>query len=159
MKTKIFIGLLCLSASLNIKSQTAETTSELTPVPSNIGRFTKNVPKVKNPILDDDQEIRFDVKVEAVNPANGKKAFAVIIQTTNDQLVFENIGGKETARISIYGRITSKDKKTDGFFEETSTITATIEELSDFTKMKPIFLRKVFALPKENTKSALSSVI
>ncbi len=134
-------------ASFAVKAQTAETVSELTPVSSNIGKFTKNVPKYRDSILGISYKIEFAVKVGTVNLPDGKKAVAVIIETRTSELVFETVGGQPTARINVYGRITSKDKTTDGFFEEKIIIGATIEELSDVSKMKSVILRRVFALP------------
>jgi hypothetical protein len=144
VKTELFIIL--FFAFLNIDAQTAETPGNLTPVPLTVGKFTKNVPPEKYAVLKD-EKVKFDVKTEPVTLPDGKIAVAVIIQTNARDIVFENIGGAETAKVSFYGRITSKDKKTDGFFEEKLNTTATIEELTDVTKLKPVMIRKVFSLP------------
>jgi hypothetical protein len=144
---KIKLLIILLFAFLNVGAQTAETLGNLTPVPLTVGKFTKNVPREKYAVLKD-EKVKFDVKTEPVNLPDGKKAVAVIIQTSAREIVFENIGGAETAKVGFYGRITSKDKKTDGFFEEKIITTATIEELTDSIKLKPVLLSKVFALPE-----------
>lgn len=87
--------------------------------------------------------------------SDGKKGIAVTIQTSYDQLIFAKEGGKPTAKINIYGRITSKNKKTDSFFEEQLTAIVTIEELSDI-RGKSITLRKVFVLPERKYQFGIS---
>lgn len=133
-------------AASTIDAQTAASLSELTPVSSNIGKFTKKVPKYKG-ILGESYDIKFDVKIENVNLPPAKKAVAVVIETRATELVFEPVSDQPTARTNFYGRITSKDKITDGFFEEKIITEASVEELSDVSKMKSVTLRKVFALP------------
>lgn len=148
---KITFLILLLFAALTINAQTAETLSELTPIPSNIGKFTKNVPKYKDRILGISYEIKFDVKFESVNLSDGKKAVAVMILANRaEEFVFESLDDVPTARLSVYGRITSKDKSTDGFFEEKSTLIAPLEELNNIPKTRSVISRKVFALPAGN---------
>jgi hypothetical protein len=145
VKNKLFIVLFSLSAFLTADAQTVETISEPTPVPSNIGKFTKNVRKIKY-VEYDAEKVRFNVKIEPMSLPDGRKAAWFIIQTAASEVFFENIGGEETARVNFYGRITSKDKKSDGFFEEKLIVTATVEELGDKSTLKPLILRKIFAL-------------
>jgi hypothetical protein len=145
VKSELFIILLSFFAFLNVNAQTAETISELTPVPSNIGKFTKRARKIR--YLDySPTKVRFDVKIEPVSVSDGKKAVAINIRTKSSEIIFWNMGGVETGVVNFYGRITSKDKKTDGFFEEKITTTATVEELAE-GKVKAVILRKVFELP------------
>lgn len=146
MKQLISILLFVLFAFSIADAQTAEIISELTPVPSNIGKFTKHVPKPQYETRYA-EKIKFDVKIDPINLPNGKKAIAITIRITTDELWFENIGGIETARVKFYGRITSKDRQTDGFFEERQDFTMKIEELADGT-VKPVVLRRVFDLPE-----------
>jgi hypothetical protein len=94
-------------------------------------------------------EAESDAKVELVNLSNAKKGIAVIVQTSNRELIFdEGIDGKLKARVNIYGRVTSKNKTTDGFFEE--KITVEMDNKSEYTKSlkNQVILRKVLELPK-----------
>jgi hypothetical protein len=146
VKNKFLTALISLCVPFTANAQTAETISKLTPVSSNIGKFTKNVPKIRDSVLGKSYEIKFNVKTEPVNSPSEEKAVAVLIRIDPRELVFENVGGIETATVKFYGRVTSRDEKTDGFFEEILSASATIEELSDVSKLKPVTLRKVFTL-------------
>ena len=141
---KITFLICLLLTALTANAQTAETVSSLTPVSPYIGKFTKNVPRANYATTD--EKIKFDVKIEPVNLPDGKKAVAILIRTSTREIAFINIGGLYTARVNFYARITSKDKKTDGFFEERSETTASVEALAN-DQVKPVILRKVFALP------------
>lgn len=131
-----------------VKAQTSETISELTPVPPNIGKFSKYPPQYKSPYVGN-YKIKFDANAEVINLSDGKKGVAVTIQITNGELNFADIGGRQTAKIKIYGRVTSKDKTIDGFFEEELETFADIEELTTGIYKSPVTLRKMFELPAE----------
>ncbi len=135
MKSIIF--LIFLFSFVIANAQTSETISELTPVPSNVGKFSGRLPGKK---------LKFDVKVEFINLPDKKNGIALTIQTHYNELIFESIGGKPTSRLSVYGRIISNDKKIDGFFEEKITTSIEIDDLID-TRGKFVTLRKVFELP------------
>ena len=128
-----------------INAQTSEQISQLTPVAPNIGKFTKKIPK--NDSYFDPSNLEFEPKVEVINLPEGKKGVAVIIQTHYKEVVFESIGGKYIARLNVYGRIISRDKTIDGFFEERLSETGDIDDLVNGAN-KHVALRKVFELPE-----------
>ena len=143
---KILIGFfISLVSTVFIKAQSSETVSELTPVPSNIGKFSKRLPPRKNRLINKDN-LKFEIITEIVDLSENKKGVAVSIQVPYLEITFQNMGGKPTAMINIYGRITSKDEITDGFFEETLTEIIEIDELVKAVN-KNGTARKVFELP------------
>jgi hypothetical protein len=148
MKQMLLTILFALFVSFIVNAQTSETVSKLSPLSANIGKFSKHPPKKIRDLIIGTYKIKFDVSTELINLADGKKGIAVKIKISNKELGFESIGGKQTARISIYGRITSKNRKIDGFFEEGLDTVVTEEELANGTNKSPVTLRKVFELPK-----------
>lgn len=153
MKRLVFIFFLFFCAGFAVNAQTSETISELTPVPPRTGRLLKKLPKGIN--YGEPWVIEFDVKTDAVKLADGKTGIAVTIQTSIEELVFESVDDKPTARIKIYVRITSKDKTTAGFFEEKMIINGfSVTDLSEGGK-HPVTLKKIFALPEGNYKIAV----
>ena len=137
MKQVILALAFSFCAAFSVNAQSSETVSRLTPVPSNIGKFSKN--QLNN-------KLKFDVKAEPVDLPGGKKGIAVTVQARYWELVFEDRGGLQTSILRIYLRITSDDKKTDGFFEERVETQVEREELVDL-KEKRVTFRRVFELP------------
>lgn len=144
LKICLFLSVYLFSFSV-VSAQTDETINQLTPVPSNIGKFSKRLPRDKNSFFDKDN-LKFEISVEPVNLPNNKKAIAIIIKTTYREITFESISDKIVSRLKIYGRITSKDEITDGFFED---FLKEQTNSSDFDNQldKEVVLRKVFELP------------
>jgi hypothetical protein len=54
---------------------------------------------------------------------------AITIQTDNEDLKFNDVGGVQTARLNIYGRVTNLSGRRITSFEDPVTATATVEEL------------------------------
>lgn len=130
------------------KAQTLGTVSQLTPVASNIGRFSKRLPANRNLIINKDN-LKFEVLTESINLPDNKKGVAVTIKTIYNEVVFENISDKVTARLEIYGRITSEDKTIDGFFEERLSENVKVADLTKGLN-KEIVLHKIFELSEGN---------
>lgn len=148
MKRFLLLIFICLISFTVVRTQTSETVSHLIPVASNIGKFSKRLPKLSDRVINKDN-LKFLVSAMPVNLPDNKEGVAITIQASSNDVSFEDIGGDPTARLKIYGRITSKDDKTDGFFEEKIEEIATIDELVNSIDKK-IVLRKVFELPEGN---------
>lgn len=148
MKQIFLISFTVLMLFFAIDAQTSEQVSRLTPVASNIGKFSKRLSPDRNRIIYEDN-LEFEVSTELVTLPENKKGVVVTIKTLYRELVFQPEADKQTTKVKIYGRITSKDKSTDGFFEEIIFESARIEELMKGVN-KEIVLRKVFELPKGN---------
>jgi len=78
----------------------------------------------------DDSAIAFDAKLNFFRQSDNSVLTALTLQTDNSELVFENVGGLQTARLNIFGRITSVADIRIGKFEDVVVTHATAEELS-----------------------------
>ena len=72
---------------------------------------------------------------------------AFTIQTENRDLVFRDIGGIQSARLNITGRITSVAGRRVGFFEDSVTTTATTTELVEAKGRKSAYQKAVTLSP------------
>lgn len=90
------------------------------------------------PLLDADA-LDFDLRVDFYRQSDEKVVTAFTVQTENQDLVFENVGGIETAKLNIFGRVTSVAGKRSGVFEDPVTTTATSEELAEARNRKSAY--------------------
>jgi GWxTD domain-containing protein len=72
---------------------------------------------------------------------------AFTVQTDNRDLTFRDVGGLQTARLNIAGRITSVSGRRVGFFEDAVTTTATPSELIDAKDRKSAYQKALPMLP------------
>lgn len=72
---------------------------------------------------------------------------AFTIQADNKELVFENVGGLETANMNIFGRIMAVSGKRSGIFEDSVAANATSEELAEAREKKSIYQKAVALAP------------
>jgi GWxTD domain-containing protein len=72
---------------------------------------------------------------------------AFTVQTDNRDLVFRDIGGIQTARLNISGRITSVAGRRIGFFEDAVLTTATPTELIEMKERKSAYQKAVPLAP------------
>ena len=142
----LFIFLMFFPVLAN--AQNSITVSQLIPVASNIGKFSKRLPANRNRIINRDN-LKFEIAADSVNLTDNKKGVAVTIKTIYKEVVFDSIGGKLTGRLNIYGRITSDEQTTDGFFEERLSENVEKDDLVN-GHYKEIVLRKIFELPEGN---------
>jgi GWxTD domain-containing protein len=78
----------------------------------------------------EDNPLNFDLRIDYFRQSDERVITAFTVQTENKDLVFQDSGGLQTARINIFGRITSVSNKRAGIFEDSVITTATTEELS-----------------------------
>src|SRR6266550_3096387 len=94
----------------------------------------------------EENPLNFDVRVDFFRQSDERVITALTIQTSNKDLVFQDSGGLQQARINIFGRITSVAGRRAGVFEDPVITTATTEELSDARERKSAY-QKAVALP------------
>lgn len=94
----------------------------------------------------EDSPLDFDMRVDFFRQSDERVITAFTIQTENKDLTFQNIGGVETARMNIFGRITSVSGRRAGIFEDPVITTATVEELTTAKERKSAY-RKAVPLP------------
>lgn len=86
-----------------------------------------------------------DSRIDFFRLSDDKVMVAFTVQADNRDLEFNNIGGLETARLNIFGRITSVSGRRSGLFEDSVTTTATRAELTDMKDRRSIY-QKLIAL-------------
>ena len=91
-----------------------------------------------------DSTLEFDSQFAYFRFGSRVVAF-LTLQTDNNQLSFTDSGGLQTARVNIFGWITTVANRRLGKFEEAVTATATAEELST-TRMRKSAYGRAFVL-------------
>jgi len=94
----------------------------------------------------EENPLNFDVRVDFFRQSDERVITAITIQVQNKDLVFQDSGGLQQARINIFGRITSVAGRRAGVFEDPVITTATAEELSNAKDRKSAY-QKAVALP------------
>jgi GWxTD domain-containing protein len=108
-------------------------------------KFNDLASAVNTPTIDENP-LNFDVRVDFFRQSDERVITAITIQVENKDLVFQDSGGLQQARINIFGRITSVAGRRAGVFEDPVITTATTEELSDAKGRKSAY-QKAVALP------------
>jgi hypothetical protein len=93
----------------------------------------------------EDNPLEFDVRVDFYRASEEKVMTAITIQTLNKDLTFQDLGGVQTARLNIFGRITSVAGRRVGVFEDPVTTSATVDELTN-VKERPSAYQKALPL-------------
>src|SRR6185436_8513902 len=94
----------------------------------------------------EENPLNFEVRADFFRQSDERVITAITIQVENKDLVFQDSGGLQQARINIFGRITSVAGRRAGVFEDPVITTATIEELSNAKDRKSAY-QKAVALP------------
>ena len=100
---------------------------------------------VTNSPIADSSGIAFEAQLNYFRQSDNSVLTALTLQADNDELVFENVGGLQTARLNIFGRITSVADTRVGKFEDVVVTHATSEELSTARSRKSAYA-KAFVL-------------
>lgn len=95
----------------------------------------------------EENPLNFDVRVDFFRQSDERVITAITIQTSNKDLVFQDSGGLQQARINIFGRITSVAGRRAGVFEDPVITTATTQELSEAKDRKSAYQKAVALAP------------
>lgn len=95
----------------------------------------------------EDNPLDFDIRVDFFRQSDERVITAITIQTDNKDLVFQDSGGLQQARINIFGRITSVAGRRAGVFEDPVITTATSSELTDAKDRKSAYQKAVALAP------------
>jgi GWxTD domain-containing protein len=101
---------------------------------------------ITNSILEDNP-LNFDVRVDFFRQSEERVITAFTIQADNSALSFADSGGVQTARINIFGRITSVSGRRAGIFEDPVITTATVSELTEAKGRKSAYQKAVALAP------------
>lgn len=109
-------------------------------------KFNDLASNVNTPTIEDNP-LNFDLRVDFFRQSDERVITALTIQTSNKDLVFQDSGGLQQARINIFGRITSVAGRRAGIFEDPVITTATTEELSDAKDRKSAYQKAIPLAP------------
>lgn len=95
----------------------------------------------------EENPLNFDIRVDYFRQSDERVITAFTIQTDNKDLVFQDSGGLQQARINIFGKITSVANRRVGIFEDPVITTATTQELTDAKDRKSAYQKAVPLAP------------
>ena len=101
---------------------------------------------ISGPVLDTDL-LNSAVQISYFKQSDERVIVAFTVQTDNRDLVFRDIGGIQTARLNISGRITTLADRRVGFFEDAVTTTATTTELVEAKERKSAYQKALPLVP------------
>jgi GWxTD domain-containing protein len=93
--------------------------------------------------IEDPDSLDVDARVDFFRQSDTSVITAITVQADNRDLKFDDVGGVQTARLNIYGRITSVAGRRVTSFEDPVTTTATVEELTEARERKSVYQRVV----------------
>jgi GWxTD domain-containing protein len=109
-------------------------------------KFNDLASNVNTPTIEDNP-LNFEVRADFFRQSDERVITAITIQVDNKDLVFQDVGGLQQARINIFGRITSVAGRRAGVFEDPVITTATPQELSDAKDRKSAYQKAVALTP------------
>jgi len=95
----------------------------------------------------EENPLNFDVRVDFFRQSDERVITAFTIQAENKDLVFQDSGGLQQARMNIFGRITSVAGRRVGIFEDPVITTATPAELTEAKDRKSAYQKAVPLAP------------
>jgi GWxTD domain-containing protein len=95
----------------------------------------------------EENPLNFDLRVDFFRQSDERVISAFTIQTENRDLVFQDSGGLQQARINIFGKITSVAGRRVGIFEDPVITTATTQELTEAKDRKSAYQKAVALAP------------
>ena len=95
----------------------------------------------------DDNPLDFDVRADYFKLSDSRVLTAFTVQTENKDLVFEDSGGLQTARLNIFGKIVTVTDRRVGAFEDSVTTSATVVELTEAKERKSAYSKAVVLEP------------
>jgi GWxTD domain-containing protein len=95
----------------------------------------------------DDTTLNFDLRADFFKLSDSRVLTAFTVQTENKDLVFEDSGGLQTARLNIFGKIVTVTDRRVGAFEDSVTTSATVAELTEAKERKSAYSKAVVLSP------------
>jgi GWxTD domain-containing protein len=95
----------------------------------------------------EENPLNFDLRIDFFRQSDERVITAFTIQAENKDLVFQDSGGLQQARMNIFARITSVAGRRVGIFEDPVITTATAEELTEARDRKSAYQKAVPLAP------------
>jgi GWxTD domain-containing protein len=109
-------------------------------------KFNDLASNVNTPVIEDNP-LSFDLRVDFFRQSDQRVITAFTIQTDNQNLVFQDSGGLQTAQLNIFGKITHVSGRRAGVFEDPVITRATPQELSEAKERKSAYQKAVVLDP------------
>lgn len=117
-------------------------------------RDLEKAPEIERHFIDgigspklDDNPLNFDVRPDFFKLSDNRVITAFTVQTENRDLVFTDVGGLQTARLNIIGRIVNVTDRPVRSFEDVVTTSATVAELTELKSRKSAYSKVVVLEP------------
>lgn len=91
-----------------------------------------------SPVIDNNP-LDFDLRVDFFKQSEDRVITTFTLQTENKELVFKDVGGVQTARMNIFGRVTAVTDRRAGIFEDSVLATATSSDLAAEKERKSVY--------------------
>ncbi|GIU81496.1 MAG: hypothetical protein KatS3mg006_0560 [Pyrinomonadaceae bacterium] len=108
-------------------------------------KYTDLQASLESPVIDTNP-LDFDVRIDFFRQSENQVISAFTVQVDNREVTFKEEGGLPTAKINIFGRITSVAGKRMAIFEDSVTTNASPQELAEMKEKKSVY-QKAVALP------------
>jgi GWxTD domain-containing protein len=110
--------------------------------------FTRNYlsSSTDTPVVNDNP-LNFETQINYFRQSDNRVLAALVIQTGNDQLSFNDSGGLQTARMNIFGRVITVANRSVGKFEDSLVTTATTAELTSARNRKSVYAKAFILEP------------
>ena len=95
----------------------------------------------------EDNPLNFDVRPDFFKLSDNRVITTFTVQTENRDLVFTDVGGLQTARLNIIGRIVNVTDRPVRSFEDVVTTSATVAELTELKNRKSAYSKVVVLEP------------
>ena len=95
----------------------------------------------------EENPLNFDLRIDFFRQSDERVITAFTIQAENKDLVFQDSGGLQQARMNIFARITSVAGRRVGIFEDPVITTATAEELTEAKDRKSAYQKAMPLAP------------
>lgn len=139
-------GLANYRSAKDSQFEVQELHNDLNGVPA-VDRRYGEISDTGSPKIESGDPISFEVAVHSFRQSEGRGIAFFAIQTNNKDLVFQESGGLQTAKLNIFARIVTVTNRRVGTFEDSVTTIATPAELSQAKGRDSIYGRAVSLPP------------
>lgn len=121
--------------------------SQLNQAPQVKFKDLENTLGITSGAIADENPLNFDVRVDFFRQSDERVITAITIQTDNKDLVFQDSGGLQRARLNIFGRVIAVSGRRIGIFEDSVETTASPSELADAKERKSAYQKAMPLAP------------
>lgn len=121
--------------------------SQLNQAPQVKFKELENTLGITSGAIVDENPLNFDVRVDFFRQSDERVITAITIQADNKDLVFQDSGGLQRARLNIFGRVIAVSGRRIGIFEDPVETTASPAELAEAKERKSAYQKAMPLAP------------